>query len=167
MYFSQSWFTCCTCLLPLSSLPQWVPAAGWSGWFGNPRPDQLQHQAVLRLLSGLLGAPKLPGVVLRRLATRHTPRQFQILVPAAEPETAAFSVVVAFWSGHVTVPPQVLNRRCVEAAVLTGLALNCTINKKSLFDRKHYFYADLPVSFLLCTFFLPSLFVPHLDLRMC
>lgn len=41
---------------------------------------------------------------------------------------------------------QVLNRRCVEAAVMTGLALNCTINKKSVFDRKHYFYADLPVS---------------------
>lgn len=39
-----------------------------------------------------------------------------------------------------------LNRRCVEAAVMTGLALNCTINKKSYFDRKHYFYADLPVS---------------------
>lgn len=42
--------------------------------------------------------------------------------------------------------PQVLNRRCVEAAVITGLALNCTINRKSLFDRKHYFYADMPVS---------------------
>ena len=42
--------------------------------------------------------------------------------------------------------PQVLNRRCVEAAVMTSLALNCSINKKSLFDRKHYFYADLPVS---------------------
>lgn len=41
---------------------------------------------------------------------------------------------------------QVLNRRCVEAAVMTGLALNCRISKKSLFDRKHYFYADLPVS---------------------
>ncbi|RXN12302.1 glutamyl-tRNA(Gln) amidotransferase subunit mitochondrial [Labeo rohita] len=41
----------------------------------------------------------------------------------------------------------VLNRRCVEAAVLTGLALNCTINKKSLFDRKHYFYADMPAGY--------------------
>ncbi|KAM9793053.1 glutamyl-tRNA(Gln) amidotransferase subunit B, mitochondrial [Neosynchiropus ocellatus] len=38
----------------------------------------------------------------------------------------------------------VLNRRCVEAAVMTGLALSCRINNKSLFDRKHYFYADLP-----------------------
>ncbi|NXF40677.1 GATB amidotransferase, partial [Nyctibius bracteatus] len=41
----------------------------------------------------------------------------------------------------------VLNRRCVEAAVMTGLALNCIINKKSLFDRKHYFYADLPAGY--------------------
>ncbi|NXQ49428.1 GATB amidotransferase, partial [Catharus fuscescens] len=41
----------------------------------------------------------------------------------------------------------VLNRRCVEAAVMTGLALNCRINKKSLFDRKHYFYADLPAGY--------------------
>ncbi|KTF85582.1 hypothetical protein cypCar_00022288 [Cyprinus carpio] len=41
----------------------------------------------------------------------------------------------------------VLNRRCVEAAVLTGLALNCTINRKSLFDRKHYFYADMPAGY--------------------
>ncbi|XP_073720488.1 glutamyl-tRNA(Gln) amidotransferase subunit B, mitochondrial isoform X2 [Misgurnus anguillicaudatus] len=41
----------------------------------------------------------------------------------------------------------VLNRRCVEAAVMTGLALNCTINRKSLFDRKHYFYADMPAGY--------------------
>lgn len=41
---------------------------------------------------------------------------------------------------------QVLNRRCVEAGVLTALALDCRLNRVSLFDRKHYFYADLPVS---------------------
>ncbi|XP_013417165.1 glutamyl-tRNA(Gln) amidotransferase subunit B, mitochondrial isoform X2 [Lingula anatina] len=38
----------------------------------------------------------------------------------------------------------VLNRRCAEIGVMTGLALGCHINRESRFDRKHYFYADLP-----------------------
>uniref|UniRef100_F6TCH6 Aspartyl/Glutamyl-tRNA(Gln) amidotransferase subunit B/E catalytic domain-containing protein n=2 Tax=Ciona intestinalis TaxID=7719 RepID=F6TCH6_CIOIN len=38
----------------------------------------------------------------------------------------------------------VLNKECVRAAVLTSLALNCKINPRSTFDRKHYFYADMP-----------------------
>ena len=41
----------------------------------------------------------------------------------------------------------VLNRRCVEAAVLTSLALDCQINLVSYFDRKHYFYSDLPAGY--------------------
>lgn len=41
----------------------------------------------------------------------------------------------------------VLNRRCVESAVLTALALSCRLNETSLFERKHYFYADLPAGF--------------------
>ncbi|KAF2899817.1 hypothetical protein ILUMI_06365 [Ignelater luminosus] len=41
----------------------------------------------------------------------------------------------------------VLNKRCVEAGVLTALALNCRINPVSMFDRKHYFYADLPAGY--------------------
>ncbi|ESO90680.1 hypothetical protein LOTGIDRAFT_233688 [Lottia gigantea] len=41
----------------------------------------------------------------------------------------------------------VLNRRCVEAGVLTALALKCKINNVSKFDRKHYFYADLPTGY--------------------
>lgn len=38
----------------------------------------------------------------------------------------------------------VLNGECVRAGVKTAIALNSKINKVSKFDRKHYFYADLP-----------------------
>ncbi|MDR1616468.1 MAG: Asp-tRNA(Asn)/Glu-tRNA(Gln) amidotransferase GatCAB subunit B, partial [Syntrophomonadaceae bacterium] len=37
----------------------------------------------------------------------------------------------------------VLNRQVVHHAILTGLALNCTIAEYSRFDRKNYFYPDL------------------------
>src|ERR1043165_2800616 len=38
----------------------------------------------------------------------------------------------------------VINRRCVEQAVKTGLGLKAKINTWSRFDRKNYFYPDLP-----------------------
>ncbi|XP_051646561.1 glutamyl-tRNA(Gln) amidotransferase subunit B, mitochondrial isoform X4 [Manacus candei] len=55
--------------------------------------------------------------------------------------------LVSFFDASLPGTLPVLNRRCVEAAVMTGLALKCSINKKSLFDRKHYFYADLPAGY--------------------
>ncbi|KAJ3614403.1 hypothetical protein NHX12_017977 [Muraenolepis orangiensis] len=55
--------------------------------------------------------------------------------------------LVSFFDASLPGTLPVLNRRCVEAAVMTALALNCTINKKSFFDRKHYFYADLPAGY--------------------
>ncbi len=41
----------------------------------------------------------------------------------------------------------VLNRRVVELAVRAGLALNCTVSGFSKFDRKNYFYPDLPKAY--------------------
>jgi aspartyl-tRNA(Asn)/glutamyl-tRNA(Gln) amidotransferase subunit B len=38
----------------------------------------------------------------------------------------------------------VINRYCVEQAVKTGLGLKAQINRRSIFDRKNYFYPDLP-----------------------
>ncbi|KAK3913223.1 Glutamyl-tRNA(Gln) amidotransferase subunit B, mitochondrial [Frankliniella fusca] len=41
----------------------------------------------------------------------------------------------------------VLNKQCVKAGVLTALALSCDLNPVSSFDRKHYFYSDLPAGY--------------------
>lgn len=38
----------------------------------------------------------------------------------------------------------IVNHKCVEQAIKTGFGLNATINKKSIFARKNYYYADLP-----------------------
>ena len=41
----------------------------------------------------------------------------------------------------------VINRKCVEQAVRTGLGLKAKINLVSVFDRKNYFYPDLPAGY--------------------
>ncbi len=41
----------------------------------------------------------------------------------------------------------VMNQRAIEMIAMAGLALNCTINHDTFFDRKNYFYVDLPSSY--------------------
>src|SRR5580693_2580855 len=41
----------------------------------------------------------------------------------------------------------VINKKCVEQAVRTGLGLKAQINLTSVFDRKNYFYPDLPAGY--------------------
>ena len=40
-----------------------------------------------------------------------------------------------------------LNEESVKVSIVTALALNCKINTISFFERKHYFYADLPAGY--------------------
>ncbi len=49
----------------------------------------------------------------------------------------------------------VINERCIEQAVRTGLGLNAEIHLVSVFDRKNYFYADLPQGYQISQFLDP------------
>ena len=57
----------------------------------------------------------------------------------AEPNTQV-SLVDAAFPGMLPV----INEYCVKQAIKTGIGLRAQINKRSVFDRKNYFYADLP-----------------------
>src|SRR5947199_7598333 len=46
----------------------------------------------------------------------------------------------------------VINEECVRQAVRTGLGLKAQINKRSIFDRKNYFYPDLPQGYQISQF---------------
>lgn len=49
----------------------------------------------------------------------------------------------------------VVNKKVVEFAVRTGLALNCEITQYNKFDRKNYFYPDLPKAYQISQLYLP------------
>ena len=49
----------------------------------------------------------------------------------------------------------VLNKKVLEFAVKAGLALNCEISRRSQFDRKNYFYPDLPKAYQISQLYLP------------
>ncbi|GAA3885981.1 Asp-tRNA(Asn)/Glu-tRNA(Gln) amidotransferase subunit GatB [Sphingomonas limnosediminicola] len=68
----------------------------------------------------------------------------------AEPNTQV-SLVDAAMPGMLPVP----NRECLRQAVRTGMALDAKINRWSRFDRKNYFYADLPQGYQISQLYHP------------
>ncbi|KZE15354.1 glutamyl-tRNA amidotransferase [Sphingomonas hankookensis] len=68
----------------------------------------------------------------------------------AEPNTQV-SLVDAAMPGMLPTP----NRECIRQAVRTGMAIDAVINKWSRFDRKNYFYADLPQGYQISQLYHP------------
>ena len=76
----------------------------------------------------------------------------------AEPNSQV-SLVDAAMPGMLPVP----NRECIRQAVRTGMALGAQINKWSRFDRKNYFYADLPQGYQISQLYHPIVGEGSLD----
>jgi aspartyl-tRNA(Asn)/glutamyl-tRNA(Gln) amidotransferase subunit B len=80
-----------------------------------------------------------------RVANAAEPASFD-----AEPNSLVDAVVAAL-PGSLPV----MNRRAVEMAMMVGLALNCQIARFSKWDRKNYFYPDLPKGYQISQYDLP------------
>jgi len=79
----------------------------------------------------------------------------------AEPNTQACAVDLALPG---TLP--VFNEEALRSAVKFGLAIDAEIGRKSVFDRKNYFYPDLPKGYQTSQLFHPIVGVGHVDITM-
>jgi len=77
----------------------------------------------------------------------------------AEPNTQV-SLIDAAMPGMLPVP----NAECIRQAVRTGLAIDAQINRWSRFDRKNYFYADLPQGYQISQLYHPLVGEGHLEI---
>jgi aspartyl-tRNA(Asn)/glutamyl-tRNA(Gln) amidotransferase subunit B len=71
------------------------------------------------------------------------------------------SLVDAAMPGMLPVP----NRECIRQAVRTGMAIEAQINKWSRFDRKNYFYADLPQGYQISQLYHPLVGEGRIEIR--
>lgn len=77
----------------------------------------------------------------------------------AEPNTQ-----VGFFSAGMPGMLPVINQYCVDQAIKTGFGLNAVVNEVSVFDRKNYFYADLPTGYQISQFTRPIVSGGYLDI---
>ncbi len=61
--------------------------------------------------------------------------------------------------------PAVLNRRAIELAIAAGIVTNCEISRYTTFDKKNYFYPDLPTGYQITQLFNPICTNGHIDIE--
>lgn len=78
-----------------------------------------------------------------------------------QPPNSNVCEVCSGMPGALPVP----NKQAIHFATLVGLATDCTINSRSIFARKNYFYPDLPAGYQISQFELPICEHGHLDIE--
>jgi aspartyl-tRNA(Asn)/glutamyl-tRNA(Gln) amidotransferase subunit B len=92
--------------------------------------------------------------------------QSKLFSGAATDFGAAPNTQVSFVDAAMPGMLPVLNAECVAQAVRTGLGLNAHINLHSRFDRKNYFYADLPQGYQISQFEFPIVGKGQVDIEL-
>jgi aspartyl-tRNA(Asn)/glutamyl-tRNA(Gln) amidotransferase subunit B len=88
----------------------------------------------------------------------------KLFSPAATQFGAEPNTQVSFIDAAMPGMLPTLNKFCVEQAIKTGLGLNAIIHLKSIFDRKNYFYADLPAGYQISQFQHPIVGNGYIDI---
>src|SRR5262249_14315346 len=118
--------------------------AGAGGEFHRETHDPRRHAVMSYAITGTTGDWE---VVVGLEVHAQVISQAKLFSGAATAFGAAPNSQVSFVDAAFPGMLPVINRECVAQAVRTGLGLKAHINLVSRFDRKNYFYADLPAGY--------------------
>lgn len=107
--------------------------------------------------------PLIPIIGLEIHAQLKTASKMFCSCPNVTDDAAPNSAICPVCTGQPGALPA-LNEKALELGVRAGLALNCRIPDSSAFDRKNYFYPDLPKGYQISQYTLPVALGGHIDI---